>query len=283
MTQSSQLHVTEWGTGPRVVLIHGGTPGGGAMAFVAQRELEARWQLVLPDRPGHGQSLRQGREDFERDATLLAPLLNEGSHLVGHSYGGMVALCMAVADPGAICSLTLIEPPAYSFGLGNPAVDDMARVNRDLFENPPADPMEMMQLFFGHVGIDMELPDPVPEAFLPIAQAFADDFGNIRAPDEAHFEASSIAAGGYPILVLTSGRIAGFEAIAGAIAAQTGAEHVTVPGTDHAVQNAGDRVNPLLEKFWIAAQEGHKAFKADELGKTIGKVHDGNPRVPTVD
>lgn len=54
-----------------------------------------------------------GIEDFERDATLLGPLLESGSHLLGHSYGGMVALYMAVAQPTAVKSLTLIEPPAW--------------------------------------------------------------------------------------------------------------------------------------------------------------------------
>jgi pimeloyl-ACP methyl ester carboxylesterase len=256
MGDGTQIHVTEWGHGKRVMLVHGGTPGGGAVAFGAQKELEGRWRLVLPDRPGHGQSRRQGREDFERDAVLLTPLLGDGAHLVGHSYGGIVALCMAVASPEAVHSLTLIEPPAFCFGAGDPVVDEMARLNREFFENPPADPVAMMRMFFGLVGIDMQLPDPVPEPFLPIAQAFADDFSNIRGPDEAQIDAHALTVGGYPIQVLTSGRIAGFEGIAEAIAAQTGGRHVIVPGTDHAVQNAGEPVNRLLETFWVAADDG---------------------------
>ena len=258
MEDGAQIHITEWGHGKRVVLVHGGTPGGGAVAFGAQRELEERWHLVLPDRPGHGQSRRQGREDFERDAKLLGPLLGDGSHLVGHSYGGIVALYMAVASPEAVHSLTLIEAPAYCFGAGDPAVDEMARVNREFFENPPTDPVDMMRTFFSLVGIDMQLPDPVPEQFLPIAQAFADDFGDIRGPDEAQIDAHALTVGGYPIQVLTSGRIAGFEGIAEAIAAQTGGQHFVVPGTDHIVQNAGEPVNRLLESFWAATDDGNE-------------------------
>ena len=158
MTDVNQMHVTEWGDGDRVVLVHGGTPGGGAAAFAAQKDLEQRWHLVLPDRPGHGQTPRQGREDFERDADLIAPLLEDGSHLVGHSYGGMVALTMAVQRPDVVRSLTLIEPPAFCFAKGDPVVDEMARANRELFTNPPDDPVETMRTFFGLVGIDMADP-----------------------------------------------------------------------------------------------------------------------------
>jgi pimeloyl-ACP methyl ester carboxylesterase len=253
MLDDAGVHVTEWGNGPTAVLVHGGTPGGGAMAFAAQQELAARWHLVLPDRPGHGQSPRQGREDFERDAALLAPLLDGGAHLVGHSYGAMVALYMAVAQPESVRSLTLIEAPAYCFAVGDPAVDDMARANREFFEHPPADPVEMMRTFFAMVGIDMDLPDPVPDGFLPIAQAFADDFRDIRGPDEAQIDARDLVAGAYPIQILTSGRTAGFEGIARALAEQTAGTHIVVPGTDHTVQNAGEPVNQLLETFWRAA------------------------------
>ncbi len=257
MTDANDLHTTEWGDGDRVVLIHGGTPGGGAAAFAAQKELEQRWHLVLPDRPGHGQTPRQGREDFERDAGFIAPLLGDDSHLVGHSYGGIVALTIAVMRPDSVRSLTLIEPPAFCFARGNPVVDEMARANRELFTNPPDDPVETMRTFFGLVGIDMEIPDPAPEPFLPIAEAFARDFADIRGPDEAQIDATDLAAGEYPIQVLTSGRIAGFEEIAAAIAKQTGGKHVVVPNTDHSVQNAGEPVNQLLEDIWSRGSRKH--------------------------
>jgi pimeloyl-ACP methyl ester carboxylesterase len=272
MGDQHDLHVTEWGKGDRVVLVHGGTPGGGSMAFDAQRELEEDWHLVLPDRPGHGQSPRQGREDFERDANLLGPLLSVRSHLVGHSYGGVVALCMAQRSPEAVRSLTLIEPPAFCFAMGDPAVAAMAKANRELFEHPPENPVDMMRTFFSLVGIDMQIPDPAPEPFLPIAEAFARDLGDIRGPDEARIDVDALKAGGFPVQILTSGRIRGFEGIADAIAEQTGGHHIVVSGTDHTVQNAGDRVNPLLERFWSAAQEGEKEI---EPGKNSQNEKEG--------
>jgi pimeloyl-ACP methyl ester carboxylesterase len=255
MAQDFELHVTESGRGPRVLLVHGGDPGGGAAAFDAQKDLEQRWTLVMPDRPGHGRTPRDGREDFERDAELLSPLLAEQSaHLVGHSYGGIVALYMAARQPDSVRSLVLIEPPAFWFAPDNPAVAEMARNNRELFENPPDDPVEMIRRFFALVGMNFPLPDdlpmPRPQPFIDIAKVL----GDIRGPDEGDIAVDSLIAGGYPILVLTSGRIAGFEGIAEAIAAHTGGEHIVVPDTDHAVQKNGDAVNPLLQLFWLTAE-----------------------------
>jgi pimeloyl-ACP methyl ester carboxylesterase len=250
MQLHSQVHLTRWGAGPQVVLIHGGTPGGGAEAFASQKPLADHWSLVLPDRPGHGQTVPQGREDFERDADLLAPLLTGGAHLVGHSYGGLVALYMAAHQPQSVRSLTLIEPPAYWLAQGDPVVDDMSRANRELFENPPPNPVEFVRSFFALVGIDLQIPESAPaEPFRPIAEGIA----NIRGPQDAKLEASELASGGYPIQVLTSGRIPGFEGIAAALVAKTGATHLVVRGTDHAVQTSGEQVNPLLARFWSDA------------------------------
>jgi pimeloyl-ACP methyl ester carboxylesterase len=253
VTDIDGVYVTEWGTGPRALFIHGGTPGGGAAAFSKQEPLKERWHLVLPDRPAHGQSPRQGEEDFERDALLLAPLLEDGTHLVGHSYGGMVALYLAAAHPERVASLVLIEAPAFCFAPDDPVVQDMAARNRALFTTPPDDPVDMMRSVFQMLGIGLEIPDPAPDFFADIAKAFAADAAQIRVPDEAVVDASVLAAAGFPVLVLTSGRIPGFEHIAAAIATQLHGVHTVVPGTDHGVQDAGEPVNEMLEAHWLSA------------------------------
>lgn len=253
MTDIDGVHVAEWGAGPRALFIHGGTPGGGAAAFSQQEPLKERWHLILPDRPAHGLSPRQGDEDFERDADLLAPLLEPGTHLIGHSYGGMVALYMAAAHPELVASLVLLEPPAFCFAPDDPVVKDMASQNRALFKNPPEDPVVMMRSVFAMLGIGVEIPDPAPDFFVDIAKAFAADAVQIRVPDEATVDASILASAEFPVLVLTSGKIPGFEHIADAIAMQVGGTHTVVPGTDHSVQDAGQSVNEILEAHWRSA------------------------------
>jgi pimeloyl-ACP methyl ester carboxylesterase len=253
VTTIDGVFVTEWGEGPRALFIHGGTPGGGAAAFSKQEPLKERWHLVLPDRPAHGQSPRQGDEDFERDAHLLAPLLEPGTHLVGQSYGGMVALYMAAAHPELIASLTLIEAPAFCFAPEDPVVKDMAEKNRALFTTPPDDPVVMMRSAFAMLGINMDIPDPPPDFYVDIAKMFAEAALQIRVPDEAVIDASVLASAGFPVLNLTSGTIPGFEHVADAILAQVGGTHIVIPGTDHLVQDAGEPVNEILEAHWRSA------------------------------
>lgn len=248
MPDANGIYTAVWGDGPRAVLVHGGGPGG-TIAFAAQRPLARRWQLVLPDRPGHGASPRQGRDDFERDAGLIAPLLDDGAHLVGHSYGAMVALVVATLRPGAVRSLTLIEPPAFGIAAGDPAVDAMLRAQRAFFADPPADPARRMREMFSLIGIDRAVPEPFPDVLVESALRLTD----FRSPEEAAVDPAALVAGGFPILVLTCGRLAGFEGIAAAFVARAGAHHVVVPGTDHSVQEVGGPVNDLLEAHWSAA------------------------------
>ncbi|MFK0250495.1 alpha/beta fold hydrolase [Amycolatopsis azurea] len=89
-----RLHAHQWGSGPRVVLVHGVLLGG-REAWRAQRPLTERWTLLAPERLGHGKS-PDGVQDFEVDAGLIAEqVLDEPAHLVGLSYGAIVAMLAA--------------------------------------------------------------------------------------------------------------------------------------------------------------------------------------------
>src|SRR6059036_1839798 len=115
------VHVETFGRGPRVVLVHGSV-GNGASTWSAQEPLAERFTLVVPDRPGSPPNPPVDRVDFEEQAPLVAELLGDGAHLVGHSYGGVISLYAASLRPGAVHSLTLIEPPAFGLARGHPAV-----------------------------------------------------------------------------------------------------------------------------------------------------------------
>src|SRR5262245_65154527 len=80
--------------------------------------LKPKFRVVAPDLIGYGrtESWVDGH-DFTADdeLCLLEPLLPRGApvHVVGHSYGGLVALHLALAGRIALRSLTLIEPVAF--------------------------------------------------------------------------------------------------------------------------------------------------------------------------
>ena len=133
-TTTDGIHVTRLGSGTPVLMVHGsgqGNPLGGAQHWACQAPLaEQGFELILPDRPGHGQSPTRGPEDFELDAVWVAEMLGDGAHLVGHSYGGVTALCAAGLRPEAVRSLTLVEAPAFSAAGDDPAAMAFADADR---------------------------------------------------------------------------------------------------------------------------------------------------------
>jgi pimeloyl-ACP methyl ester carboxylesterase len=72
------------------------------------------------DRRGFGESPDIERSDYEVDASDVAKLLGDGAHLVGHSYGGAVAMLAAGLRPPIVRSLTLIEPSAFRLAARDP-------------------------------------------------------------------------------------------------------------------------------------------------------------------
>src|SRR5215207_9318626 len=119
MQSPAGLNVTVWGEGEPAVFVHGSF-GWGEETWQAQRPLaDSSYRLLLVDRRGFGATPADGRPDFERDADDIAALLDEPSHLVGHSYGGVVSLLAAARRPDAIRSLAVIEPPALGLLRGD--------------------------------------------------------------------------------------------------------------------------------------------------------------------
>ncbi|MBI3348519.1 MAG: alpha/beta hydrolase [Burkholderiales bacterium] len=78
------------------------------------------WQWHTPDLFGHGgrpgwPELMPSQLGVEAKGVLagLPFAQDRGFHLVGHSYGGAVALQIAMQQPGRVLSLTLYEPVAF--------------------------------------------------------------------------------------------------------------------------------------------------------------------------
>ena len=78
----------------RVVLIHGSVANGPA-TWPSIEPLRERFDVVLPSRGGYPPGPLLDHIDFDTQAEELAPLLEDGAHLVGHSYGGVISLLIA--------------------------------------------------------------------------------------------------------------------------------------------------------------------------------------------
>jgi pimeloyl-ACP methyl ester carboxylesterase len=106
------------GAGETVLALHS-SAGSGAQWRALAEMLPAAFRVLAPDLYGYGDAgawpgaapLRLADE-----AALATAVLDRGDepiHLVGHSYGGAVALRLAVERPDRLLSLTLIEPVAF--------------------------------------------------------------------------------------------------------------------------------------------------------------------------
>ena len=218
---------------------------GGREAWRAQRPLTERWTLLAPDRPGHGKS-PDGVQDFEVDAELIAEqLLDEPAHLVGLSYGAIVAILAAARRPEMVRTLTVVEPPAAGIVRGNEVVDAWDAELRRFLDGPLDDPREVFKAFFPLAGVPLPIPDPVPETLRRGARALV----GMRPPGDADLPLDALAEAGFPMLVVTGGHRPEYETIADAIVEGTGARREIVRGMGQLVPDTGAPFNELLEGF----------------------------------
>jgi len=251
------MHLTTWGTtGPRVVMVHGGAQGTDYSAdrhFAAQERLAERgFQLVLPDRPGHGRSASPGRpDDAELDGELVAELLGNSAHLVGHSFGGAVALAAAARRPAAVRSLTLIEPAMALLAMAHPAVREQGMALRELYATAKS-PIDVV-VGFGKV---IRIP---PEVRGEVNPASLDRMGQgllqlkLPAPDVLTKELETIKAAGIPLLVVSGGWSPAFEATCDEVARVGGGRRVVIASEHHFPNLVSDEFNEVLAEFMTAA------------------------------
>jgi pimeloyl-ACP methyl ester carboxylesterase len=173
----------------------------------------------------------------------VADRLEEGDHLVGHSYGGVVALLTAARAEG-LGSLTVVEPPATRIALDIPEVAEFARGGEWLWAHGPRDdPEAFMRAFLSAVGSDFDPPVPLPPQLLQGARLLVRE----RGPWEAEIPLDALAARRVPTLVVSGGHHAAFEAVCDRLEQALAAERVVLPGFGHNAQLHPDFNRVLLD------------------------------------
>ena len=247
------LHVTRWGdSGPRVVLVHGSAQGstlGGDRHFVAQQRLaQEGWQVIVPDRPGHGKSPSPGRPDIaQADGVLIAPLLGDGAHLVGHSFGGCVALATAALRPQSVKTLTLIEPAMMLLAMDDPVVRSFGfRMLRILFLS--FSPTTRIRRFCELVNIPSEIRGAGDaEEQRRMGKAIR----RLKMPSKGEVQAQleAVKAAGIPLLVVTGGWSPAFEATSDRVASVGGGRRMVIRSQHHFPQQISEEFNDALMAF----------------------------------
>ncbi len=108
-----RYHVTEWGTGEPLLMLHGFT-GSGATWLSFSNQFGKQYRVLAVDLPGHGRTdapLDIARYRMERVAADLVHLLTElqatPAHWLGYSMGGRLALHAAARLPEHVRTLVL--------------------------------------------------------------------------------------------------------------------------------------------------------------------------------
>jgi pimeloyl-ACP methyl ester carboxylesterase len=108
------------GTDRETVLLLHGSASNSALWRHTKGALQSQYRCIAPDLIGYGSSAacpQQAAFGLDAELRAIEPLLRccaDTLHLVGHSYGGVLALHVALADPGRVQSLTLIEPVFFA-------------------------------------------------------------------------------------------------------------------------------------------------------------------------
>lgn len=249
--------VEVWGEGQQVILIHGsGAPAPVSAIWSRQRPLAERYRLIIPTRRGYGERPVAMQTDIEGDVADLLSLLHggagaqapapEGAHLVGFSYGGIVALTAAARRPDLVRSLTVIEPPALGIARGHPAADhSIERLSR--FEPPP--PGLTPEQFWSSFRAMMGMPVPEQVTLTPIERKAVEAHMAEAPPFTLSLPLDELAATSFPKLVVSGDWNAAMDAVADIITERLSAERFVLKGWYHNVHRAGEPFNQRLEAF----------------------------------
>jgi len=262
------VHAEIWADGQAdppstAVFVHGSQTWGSdeIAGFAAQRPLAARFRLIVIDRRGYGQSADpagdEQRSDYDTDADDVVGVLGAGAHLVGHSYGAVVALLAAARRPDLVRSLTLIEPVAYAMAAEDSVVAlALARQQAAVASMPAGlSPAHFLQASYATVGL------PVPAATPQRLRAAATAMRELLCT-RAVFSLRPVAAAAWPKLVVSGDWAVApaqyreysgdaMMACARVIAGKIGARLLSVAGASHWPHAQQPRaVNDALSELW---------------------------------
>lgn len=237
----------------RIVLVHGSVVGGRATWREQRRAGVGKAELVVLERPGFAPGPLED-VDFDDHADWLVERLEPGDHLVGHSYGGVVALLAAARQDVGLGSLTVIEPPCTRVALDDPVVAAFASGGAALYGSASElEPEVFLRTFLEAVGSDWDPPSPLPPELEQGVRALMRE----RGPWEAEIPLAELAALRLPTLVVSGAHSRAYEAICDVLERELGAERVVIPGHGH---------NPQLSPAFTDALRDFVARTAAQRG-----------------
>ncbi|WP_298917079.1 alpha/beta hydrolase [uncultured Roseobacter sp.] len=251
-------------TGARatVIALHGSASAPSQWRHLVA-ELEADFEVMTPVLPGYGADTLpvhspRTLEQIAHDVIDGLGRCHTPVHLVGHSFGGAVALKIASLVPEMVLSLTLIEPAAFNLvwnmsGISTPKTEGFnqaVRVSRNALQGgDPARAMQVFMDFWNGPGF-WERTDPDRRATMTkCAPKIHNDFVALVSDRFLAAEAARVTC---PILCISGDQsppeIHEVTTALSDLIAQT--QHEIVAGAGHMVPiTHPETVNPLVSAF----------------------------------
>jgi pimeloyl-ACP methyl ester carboxylesterase len=237
------------GRGEPVLLIHGSILADAFTPLLAQPTLTDHYRLIHYHRRGFAGSCRHAGPcsiaEQAADAHALLDYLGVAcAHTVGHSYGGTIALQLALDAPERVASLVLLEPAGIAVPSGEAFAQEVLAPSGERYAS--GDKARAVELFLqGVCGPHMrEVADhALPPGAYDLAAADADTFFLTEGPalGEWQFGPSEAARIDQPVLLVlgtdSEAVTPTFAEVNAALAEWLPrAEPVTLPGATHALQ-----------------------------------------------
>lgn len=116
--EGGRIHAVMQGQGPDLVLIHGANGNARDFTFDLADRMARDFRVIVFDRPGFGHSdafggLKSPMAQAQVLRGAAAELGVKSPIVLGHSYGGAVAMAWALQTPDDVAGLTLLAPAVY--------------------------------------------------------------------------------------------------------------------------------------------------------------------------
>ena len=194
------IFVADTGTGPPVVLLHGGGPGASGVSNYSRNiePLAQHFRVIVPDMPGYGRSAKgvDGSDPFGYLADHIRGMLDvlgiDRAHLVGNSYGGSCALRLALDTPHRVDKLVLMGPGGVGTTRGLPTAGLKSLLGYYGGDGPSLDKLRtFIRTYLVYDG------DAVPESLIRIPVRVLDRPRGRRQPTPATARRDCARCGGW--------------------------------------------------------------------------------------
>lgn len=236
------------GRGPTLVAVHGGLLSGRLTFGPVLADWAQRLRVLVPDRrgyehsPGGGGTMAEQARDLE---AFIDTHAGGHAHVLGFSFGGLVALTALQLERRLFASLTIVEAPAVTLSGRDPGALDLRMRLGALYDRAAdGDGRAATRDFFGYMD---------PRALGRIeALLAADDPGVHVALDELRvwrtpLSPVGLAGAQVPTLVVTGERSpATMRTVGDHVARATGGRQHVLAAAGHAAHLAGRPFRDLL-------------------------------------